>query len=400
MAWLRTGLLLITIIVLAGTLWFFTLGPKWIESQSNQIAGDAGESPDAASLALHETLFIGDLHSDTALWHRPFDERGERGHVDIPRLIEGNFALQMFTTVTKSPRGQNYDENSAEAGDNITLLGIAQRWPDDTRHSLTARALYQADRVLAAAAKSPDLMMVRSQQELADLLYRREQGEAVVGALLGTEGSHALDGDLDNIEVLYNRGFRMMSLQHFFDNRLGGSLHGVSGDGLTDFGRSAVTRMAELDIMIDVSHSSEAVVRDVLAQTDQPLIVSHTGFKGHCDRKRNISDATMQKIAEGGGLIGVGFWDEAVCDQSVAAIVSALRYGIDAFGVDHIALGSDWDGSVATPIDAASIAHLTHGMRKAEFSEQEIRAVMGGNMLRFLQAQLPADRLILEPGKQ
>ena len=140
------------------------------------------------------------------------------------------------------------------------------------------------------------------------MLKSREDDSKLIAGLLGTEGSHALDGDLDNIKRLYEAGFRMMSLQHFFDNKLGGSLHGESNTGLTDFGREAVRLMDSMGIMIDVSHSSPQVVDDVLNLIDSPLIVSHTGFKGHCDHKRNISYDLMMRIAERGGLIGVGFW--------------------------------------------------------------------------------------------
>ena len=369
---------------------FFGVAPDYIGREANRVVGDPGATPSADALALHDTLIVGDLHADTALWSRSLTERGDWGQVDVPRLVEGNFALQMFTTVTKSPRGQNYDSNSADAADNITLLALAQRWPGATRDSLAARALYQAKRIRDAAAASDNLMLVVDQPSLAALLAARQRGQKWVGALIGSEGSHALDGKLDNVARLFAAGFRMMSLQHFFDNKLGGSLHGESNAGLTDFGRDAVREMQRLGMMIDVSHSSETVVNDVLDLTNgAPLIVSHTGFKGHCDRKRNISDTTMRRIANAGGLIGVGFWEEAVCGQSVDAIVSAIRYGIDTFGVEHIALGSDWDGSVHTPIDAAMAPRLTQAMLSAGFSEQEIRAVMGGNMLRFLQAHLP-----------
>ena len=391
MKMLRIVLLVVALLAATTVVLVFTVGPGWFENRSNGVAGDMGPAPSAETLAFHDTLTIGDLHADTALWARAFDDRADRGHVDIPRLLEGNFALQMFTTVSKSPRGQNYDSNSADATDNITLLGMVQRWPSETRDSLTARALYQAERIRNAAAASPNLMLVTSRSDLDALMAQRAEGKKVVGALIGTEGSHALDGELDNIDALYDAGFRMMSLQHFFDNKLGGSLHGESNAGLTEFGEQAVDRMVAKGLMIDVSHSSEAVVRDVLARTDLPLIVSHTGFKGHCDRKRNISDETMTMIAEGGGLIGVGYWDEATCGTSVASIVSSLRYGIDIFGLEHIALGSDWDGAVTTPIDAAHIAQLTQALRDAEFSDIEIRAVMGGNMLRFLHEHLPAE---------
>ncbi len=392
MKWLRGLVGAVGILAVVGAIGIFGFAPGYIGSQSNQVIGDPGPAPSPQALALHDTLIIGDLHADTALWSRPLDERGDWGQVDIPRLVEGNFALQMFTTVTKSPRGQNYHSNSADAPDNITILAFAQRWPSETRDYLAARALHQAKRVRNAARDSDNLTLIRSKQDLAALMAARAEGAKTVGALIGTEGSHALDGDLANIQRLWDAGFRMMSLQHFFDNKLGGSLHGESNAGLTEFGRAAVAEMVRLGIMIDVSHSSEAVVHDVLDLTgERPLIVSHTGFKGHCDRKRNISDATMARIANAGGLIGVGFWSEAVCGESVADIVAAIRYGIDQFGINAVALGSDWDGSVNTPIDASQVAHLTQAMIDASFSEDEIRAVMGGNMARFIAAGLPGD---------
>jgi len=347
---------------------------------------------DSAALTLHKTLVIGDLHADTALWQRPIEERSNRGHVDLERLLEGNITLQMFTTVTKSPKGQNYEENSSEAFDNISLLALIQRWPAATRESLAERALYQADRINQAAADSPHLQVVLNQGDLEDVLARRGAGEPIVGALIGTEGSHALDVNIENVDRLYAAGFRMMSLQHFFDNALGGSLHGESNQGLTSFGEQAVDRMIALGIMIDVAHSSEAVVQDLLARHPVPLIVSHTGFQGHCASPRNISDDTMELITNAGGLIGVGFWDGATCGSDVDSIVGAIRYGIDRFGLEHIALGSDWDGAISAPFDAANIAQLTQGLLDAEFSEAEIRAVMGGNMVRFLKTHLPAGR--------
>ena len=281
--------------------------------------------------------------------------------------------------------------NASDAPDNISILALAQRWPAETQHSLFARAMLQAERVHAAVLRHSQFRLIRSRSDLHALVAQRERGDRVVGALLGTEGSHALDGDLENIERLYGAGFRMMSLQHFFDNQLGGSLHGESQSGLTPFGRDAVSKMQALNIMIDVAHSSEATVRDTLATTKgAALIVSHTGFQGHCPSPRNISDETMEMITAAGGLIGVGFWADVTCGEDIHAIAGALRYGIDRFGLEHIALGSDWDGSVTTPITAAQLPHLTQALLDNGFAEEEIRAVMGGNLVRFLSEHLPA----------
>ena len=97
----------------------------------------------------------------------------------------------------------------------------------------------------------------------------------------------------------------------------------------------------------------------------------------------------MALITQAGGLIGVGFWADVTCGESVTAIAETIRYGVERFGASHIALGSDWDGSVTTPIDAAQLPHLTQALVDAGLSEDNIRAVMGGNMARFLNAHLP-----------
>lgn len=341
---------------------------------------------------LHQSLFVADLHSDSLLWRRDLTQQADRGHVDFPRLQAGNVALQMFTTVTKTPAGLNYHHNDADARDNVTLLALAQAWPTSTWRSLTARALYQAEKLNAFVAASPEqAMLVRNQKELNTLLTRRAAGELIVGAMLGTEGSHALDGELENIQRLYDAGFRMMSLQHFFDNALGGSLHGDSGAGLTEFGRAAVKEMNRLGIMIDVSHSSVAVVEDTLALSSTPLIVSHTGTHGHCNSRRNIPDALMQAIAEGGGLIGIGYWKGAVCDDTPAGIAKALASAVALLGPDAVALGSDFDGAVATRIDTSQLALITQALLAEGIPEATIAKVMGGNQLRFMQSQLPAD---------
>jgi membrane dipeptidase len=389
MAIIRSLLVIITLAMTALLAAIFTMGPGLLENAQNKVAGDKGAAPSPEALEFHASLDIADLHADTLLWYRSLIERSDRGQVDLPRMIDGNMAVQMLTTVTKSPSGQNYESNSADAGDNITLLALVQRWPLATRDSLFARAVYQAERLHKFASESDALDLVTSSEELKQVLKAREGGSQVVATLLGTEGSHALDGDLANIQRLYDAGFRMMSLQHFFDNKLGGSLHGESNAGLTEFGRQAVLEMDALGIMIDVSHSSPRVVDDVLNLIDSPLIVSHTGFKGHCDRKRNISDALITRIAERGGLIGVGFWSEAVCGEDVAAIADAIAYGIDTFGLDAVALGSDWDGGVTTPIDASDLAYLTSALINRGLTVEEIRAVMGGNTIRYFLEHLP-----------
>ena len=383
------GLALLVILLLTSGRIFL---PSWLDKQMNPVSDHLPFVVSDKARDLHKTLLIGDWHSDSALWNRNLSKTYDYGHEDIPRMQKGNIALQMFTTVTKSPSGQNYDSNETASRDNITSLAIVQGWPIKTWSSLTERAIFQAEKIRDLSLRdSKNLMLIESQSDLKQFMIKRELNPTLIGALIGTEGSHALDGDLNNIERLYNKGFRMMSLHHFFDNKLGGSLHGVTGQGLTDFGRQSIVEMLRLNIIIDVSHSSENVVKDVLDITNRPIVVSHTGFNGHCESPRNISDGLMQSIAKKGGLIGVGFWDGAVCDNTPKSVAEAIVYGIELIGVDHVALGSDFDGAITPGFDSSELVAITHELLELGLSDFQIRKVMGGNMFAFLQQNLPTN---------
>ena len=364
--------------------------PILVDKNMNPVSDHPAFDVSEEALKLHETLFIGDWHADSHLWNRDLSKRYKRGHVDIPRLQEGNVALQMFTTVTKSPRGQNYEKNETSASDNITSLAVIQRWPIKTWSSLAERAIFQANKVHKLATNDADnFMLIKSQADLNNFIQKRSSNKSFVGGLIGTEGSHALDGDLENVTRLYDEGFRMMSLHHFFDNRLGGSLHGISGQGLTNFGEKVVLEIEKLDIILDVSHSSENVVKDVLKISNRPIVVSHTGFYGHCPSPRNINDNLMEDIARKGGLIAIGYWDAAVCDNTPKSVAEAIHYGIKLVGAGHVALGSDFDGTINPGFDTAELVAITHELLELGIDDNSIRLVMGENMLNFLQENLP-----------
>ena len=386
---LRKILIAIVTLIIVAAIVAFGFGPGYLEKGLNRVIDhEAYEISDEAR-KLHASLTAADLHSDTLLWHRDVLDHGNRGHVDIPRLAEGRVAVQVFSTVTKAPKALNYEENTGDS-DQITGAVILQRWPIRTWGSLYERARYQAQRLDKAARRSDGaLVFLRTRSDLEAVLAARANGTDVTGGLMATEGSHALDGSLENIQNLYDEGFRMMGLHHFFDNKLGGSLHGVSQAGLSDFGRDAVREMNRLGIMVDVAHSSEAVVDEVLALSTTPLIVSHTGMRGACDSPRNISDERMQRIAAGGGLIGIGYWDGAVCDATPAGVAKSIRYAVNLVGHEHVALGSDYDGATSVYFDTSELSVLTQALLDEGLNEEEIRAVMGGNQIRFFQKYLP-----------
>ena len=378
------------LVVLAlGLAAFFIFAPAWVEKSRNQVVQEAPWPVSDKARALHESLLIGDWHADSLLWNRDLSRRGGYGQVDIPRLQEGNVAIQVFTAVTKSPRGLNYEHNDPDAFDNITLLAFGQLWPPRTWTSLLERALYQADKLRRVEEASPDaLKVVRSRAALEEVLIRRQQGENVVAGLLGLEGAHPLEGRLENLDLLEAAGYRVVGLQHFFDNELGGTLHSRENNGLTEFGRQVVAEVEARGMVLDLAHSSTAVAREVLDITDMPVIVSHTGIFGKCPTRRNYPDELMKRIAATGGVIGIGYWKEAVCDDSPAGIAAMIKAAIELLGEDAVSLGSDFDGSVKTTFDTSQLAALTQAMLDAGLSEAQIRKVAGENMLRVLRARL------------
>lgn len=374
---------IVLLLAALGAAYFFFVAPARVDDRLNAVIAHDPYLVSDKARALHDTLIVADLHADTLLWMRDPAKRQDRGHTDAPRLIEGGVGLQVFTAVTKSPRGQNYEENAADT-DQLTMLMVAQRWPFATWRSLFERALYQATRLERLDGRAGEIEFVRTRNEL-----RAALDAGVLAGVYGIEGAHPLEGDLAKLDRLYDAGLRVIGLQHFFDNELGGSLHGLSGAGLTDFGREVVAAAEEKSMIVDVAHSSEAVVRDVLAMTDRPVILSHTGLKGHCDSVRNVSDALVKEIAAKGGLIGVGFWDGAVCEPTLENIAAAIVYAVDLLGAEHVALGSDFDGSTTAPLDAAELPALTQALMDAGLDEETIRAVMGENAIRFFLENLP-----------
>lgn len=388
--WLGRIVLALVVLVGIGLAGFWMFAPAIVGKAHNNVIDHSPYPVSAAGQALHNTLTIGDWHADSLLWKRDLTERGSFGQVDLPRLRDGGVAIQMFTAVTKSPAGQNYDENSAEAFDNITLLAFGQLWPMRTWNSLLERALYQAEKLHKFEAKDPaHLQIVTSESDLDAVLARRAKGEQVVAGLLGIEGSHPLEGKLENLDKLEAAGYRLIGLQHFFDNALGGSLHGESNQGLTPFGKQVVTEVARRGLILDVAHSSPQVVQDVLGMVDIPVVLSHSGIHVHCPVKRNLPDALMQQIAATGGVIGIGYWAEVACnDITPKGIAKMIKAAIAAVGEDHVSLGSDFDGSVETAFDTSELPALTSELLAAGLTEAQIRKVMGENMLRVLRARL------------
>jgi membrane dipeptidase len=377
------------LLAVLGVLAFFAVAPvvaEWV------LNGTRARGPYRASergRALHAGLLVADMHADTLLWDRDVLVRSERGHVDVPRLAEGGVALQFFTVVTTTPYAPRYDTNP-EGLDGVTAIALAERWPPRALRSLRERALYQARKLHEAAARSGGrLVVIKTADDLARFVERRRSDPRLVAGLLGLEGAYPLEGDAANVDVLFDAGFRMLAPTHFYDNEWGGSAHGVGKTGLSEKGREMVRRAEGRGMLVDLAHASGQTIDDVVAVATRPLVVSHTGVKGTCDNNRNLSDEQLRQIASKGGVIGIGYWDAATCGGDARAVARAIRHAANVVGVRAVALGSDFDGAVTEPFDTTGVVLVTDALLAEGFTEEEVGAVMGGNVFRLLAETLP-----------
>jgi membrane dipeptidase len=340
--------------------------------------------------SLHAELRVVDLHADPLLWPRDLLARADHGQVDVPRLIEGRVVLQVFGVATQSPWGLNFERNSAETFDMQTPLAIASGWGPRTYTSRLARALHQAELLRGAAdASGGRFALIATRGDLAKHLAAVARDPERTSGFLGLEGMHALDGRVESLDELSAAGFRMAGFAHFFDNPFAGSSAGEQKHGLTELGRAALARMEELGMIADLAHASPATIRDVFALARRPVVVSHTGVQATCPGPRNLSDEEILAIGANGGLIGIGAFEGAVCDTTPRAVARAMRHVRDLIGIEHVALGSDFDGAVATAFDASETAVLVEALFAEGFTPDEVRLALGENALALFAKLLP-----------
>lgn len=367
----------------------FTIVPGIVDRRMNTVVDAPHLTVSDTARALHARLTVADMHADQLLWSRDPLARADHGHVDLPRMADGNVALQVFSVVTKTPKNMNYDNNTGET-DNITLLAIVQRWPLAALSSLRARAEHQASRLHDAVARSAgELVLITDLASLDAFIDKRKTTKELHAGLLAIEGLHALDGRLESVDTLYAHGFRMMGLTHFFDNEVAASAHGVTHAGLTPLGRQVIARMEQLGILVDLAHASPQTISEVLAMATRPVVVSHTGVAATCPGPRNLTDEQLRAIAANGGVVGIGYWDAAVCTLGAASIAKAIRHAVNVAGIEHVGLGSDFDGATATPFATDGLAEITQALLDQQFSAEEIGKIMGGNVVRVLRNGLP-----------
>lgn len=394
-----------------------------VGAQLNRVEGPLVPPPSPSHRALHGTLFVADLHADTLMWRPNMLERSSWGHLDIPRMREGGVDLQVFTVVTKTPPERHQHDAAAgrrhcvpASSVNMTgVLSVLQGRPLATWGDLRERALHQAARFDQAVARSfasgTEIIPIRTAHDLARLVRQERAGQHVVGAVLGLEGANWMGGPgvtteqvRAEIRALYNAGFRTFALTHRFDNALAGSSEGCERYGLSTQGEAALDEAQALGMIIDLAHLSPKALERALKQLRHPPIVSHTGFESSCDDEcdagRNLTDDQIVAIARVGGVIGIGFWPEAIGGGGISAILRSVARAADvlkAAGLDpwdHLAFGSDYDGAVTVPFDVTGFPALTQALLVGEHGIEPmpldaLPRIAGANVCRVLALGLP-----------
>lgn len=322
------------------------------------IAAAALVAPMSAA-ALHREATVVDLHSDTILevasGKRDITARTATGHIDLPRLREGGVDVQVFALFV-DPRfaGQGFARVTA-------LLDAFDRL--DAQQSALVRAISVAEIEQAVRAGR-------------------------IAVVLAVENGSAIDGSLEHLTALHARGVRMMSLTWNNSNELAdGATEEVAG-GLTPLGRRVLARMAELRIVIDVSHLSERSFWDVLGATTGPLVATHSNAAGLTPHKRNLTDDQLRALARRGGIVGVNFYPTFTGGATLGHVLDHVDYLVRIMGVEHVALGSDFDGfkqTVKDLEDVSRLPNLTVGLLKRGYTPDDVRKVLGGNALRVFR---------------
>jgi membrane dipeptidase len=318
---------------------------------------------------LHREAVIIDTHCDTLMqlitpvWGQPpsrdFNERSEKSHIDFPKMVEGGITCQTFGVYT----------------------GTKAVVPEACQNALKMIAKFHE-----IVETNTSFSVV---QKAEDIVAAKKEGR--VCGLLSLEGAEPLMGELDFIKIFYKLGVRMMSLCWNWRTPFADGLYAAeSGSSLPELGLDAVELMGELGIVFDVSHLADSVFWSVNDVINGPYIASHSNSRKVCDHPRNLTDEMIVALAEHGGVMGLNYEPTFVHKDkaTVETLVDHVDHIVELVGPEHVGLGSDYDGIVNTPIgleDITKLPNFTRELVKRDYSDQEIKAILGGNFLRVFQ---------------
>jgi len=334
------------------------------------------------------------LHLPDEDGQRSFFERSDRGHIDLPRALEGGFAGGFFAIcLPPSPDIHSFLGSGPPPSDAGYDLPLPPPLDYDYARDMTAAVM--SDLFRLDAESGGKLKVVWTAPKL-----RACMEEGVVAAVLHFEGAEAIDPGLDSIESLYAEGLRSLGIVWSRPNafaagvpfRFPGSPD--TGPGLTNDGKELVRVCNALGIMLDLSHLNERGFWDVAALSDAPLAVTHTAAHALCLSTRNLTDKQLDAVGESDGVVGVAFHvgnlradGRQDADTPLSEIVRHVDYIAGRIGIEHVAFGSDFDGAImpAELGDVAGLPRVIEAMRAHGFDESDVRKVAHENWLRLLE---------------
>ncbi|HEX8704486.1 MAG TPA: dipeptidase [Myxococcaceae bacterium] len=326
---------------------------------------------------LHRRWCIADGHADSLMWNRDLCVRSDEGHVDFPRLREAGVKLQCFTLVT---RGFPFIGG-------FPVFATWRGWPREARSSEWSRAVWQIDRLAEFCRRSEG--QARITTTAAMLEDNLAQGR--LSAVLGVEGGHAIEGRVERLAELHQRGVRFMGLTHLSNNDLGGSSFPMMGNrGLTPLGHEVVAEMARVGLSVDVAHASERTLEELFAVPSVRFFSSHTGVREAGGGWRNLSDESLRRIAERGGVVGIILAPVYLGGDTFDDVVRHIEHAVKVMGEEGVGIGSDYDGMVALPKgmrDVTDLPKLTEVLLRRH-PEAWVERILGGNFRRFFRETL------------
>ncbi len=335
---------------------------RWLVSEARTFA---------QAKHIHDTSIILDSHCDTPMFFTEnskenitmFGTRSDKVLVNLPKMTEGR--LDASIMVAYLPQGERNEEayKAATAKAN--------------------RLLTQIDEIVQANSDR-----VGFAESSSDILRLKAQGKKAI--LRGIENGYAIGKDIGLLEQFKHRGIVYMTLCHNGDNDICDSARGnEEHGGLSDFGREVVQQMNRLGILVDLSHASEKSFYDALELSKVPIVCSHSSARALCDHPRNLTDDQMRALAKADGVAQTTVYQGFLRTDGQATIIDAVEHLCHAakiMGVEHVGLGTDFDGDGGVPglADASEIINFTRHLLRRQFSEQDIRLIMGGNFLRLI----------------
>ena len=368
--------------------------PEWLEEEGQKLFKWFVNEADNFRTAkqLHTRILTLDTHCDTPMFFPQgvdFAKRDPRILYDLHKMTEGHQDAVTMAAYLPQPRiGETFSSK-------IDVEGLKRFNPEltDVLDNLTPTSY--ADLIFNKIEKivkenSRYLSIARTPSDLYE--DKRKGRKSIMFAI---ENGLALEGDLANVKYFAQRGVTYITLCHNGDNDIcdsarGSNLHG----GVSKFGIEVIKEMNRNGIMVDLSHGGEKSFYDALEISSQPIVCSHSNSKALCDVPRNLTDDQLKALAKKGGVAHITLYEGFLCKGGTASILDAiahLEHAIDVMGIDHVGIGTDFDGdgTVRGMADASEMINFTRHLLARKYSERDIEKIWGGNWLRVM-AQVQA----------